>query len=152
MSLAYSLNRCSKMVKMVSCQSRHEATLCSVHRPHTLIHHLLLRGQSKPHRASEVKSSPRSDKVHLPPAICPTVVFYSMYPFPVLLLLLSTFSILTCTAECSHIAFAKGRREVDLVGCPIPPLLTLSFLSFSLIHGWFSVCPTVEVAKTKMDI
>lgn len=79
--------------------------------------------------ASEMKSSPRSAQVHRPPAICLSdgVVSYEVHPSPALILLLScTFSILTGATECSHMAFAKGKREADLQGHPIPPHLTLS--------------------------
>ena len=81
-------------------------------------------------RASEVKCSPRSAKVCRPPAMCLTVVLYRVHPSPVLILLLSpTFSILTGTAECFYIAFAK-REEESGSTCP-PHIVSLSSFAYS---------------------
>lgn len=152
------LSRCCAMIEVVSWQKASSALHtkhCTVHGPHTPIHHLLVRGPSKSRWTSDVELVQAQMMSVCPVASyrlcclsCPglnlTVLFYFHLSRPLPL------------SALTLVFLPKAAERVELLGCPLPSfppqMVYLSLFFFFYLSNLFTdgcASQTAELAKTK---
>lgn len=155
------LSRCCAMIEVVSWQKASSALHtkhCTVHGPHTPIHHLLVRGPSKSRWTSDVELVQAQMMSVCPVASyrlcclsCPglnlTVLFYFHLSRPLPL------------SALTLVFLPKAAERVELLGCPLPSFppqmvyLSLFFFFTFLTYSRMVVPPRRRSSpRQRMDI